>query len=178
MQLFNGKFFYCNDESKHFQVDCQWVEREVRLARGSLTVIVTIVTGGNIFFITITGGHHKSCHGCGCNRSSTLTTLGEFLTQTIKFVRLNNIIDCFLQKCDSHTFRRSDDRGMADVSRMSKGWQYIIIAQEGNSLSDRPHRAIFGQHVWINWILNYQPINWIFLAVVVGGHLYSSVTNH
>lgn len=23
VQLFNGKFFYCNDESKHFQVDCQ-----------------------------------------------------------------------------------------------------------------------------------------------------------
>ena len=28
----------------------------------------------------------------------------------------------------------------------------------------------------MNWLLNYQPINWLFLAVVVGGHLYSSVT--
>ena len=28
----------------------------------------------------------------------------------------------------------------------------------------------------VNWLLNYQAINWLFLAVVVGGHLSSSVT--
>ena len=25
VQLFNGKFFYCTDESKHNEKDCQWV---------------------------------------------------------------------------------------------------------------------------------------------------------
>ena len=46
-------------------------------------------------------------------------------------------------------------------------------ARPGNSLSNWARRAIFGQLVWI--VYQIEPINWLFLAVVVGGHLSTVV---
>ena len=72
VQLFNGKFFYCNDESMEDGDTCQWVD--VDELNNKCHFLQWHFLGASFLFLeTSLETHRKWCRDCGRNIGSTMT---------------------------------------------------------------------------------------------------------